>query len=117
MLDAFVKLVVGDLDDKKVYQNYRKRVTALPMEYRRIFKKMEHYLNYIDLSGCDMSLYINLLELMEACVVDHKSIQDVMGSDVATFCDEFVAASAKKGATTKEKFNQEILEHFHREVK
>ena len=39
MLDNFIKLVIGDLNEKREYKKIMKRVNALPKDYSFAFKK------------------------------------------------------------------------------
>lgn len=113
MAKSLIELVVGNLDEKRAYRRYMKRVNALPKDYRYAFQKMQHYLYNIDLTGCE-TLFPDLVELLEASAAEGKPILDVIGMDVAGFCDALVRASAPDTRTPREKFNQEILEHFRK---
>lgn len=117
MFKSFIQLIVGDLEDKRIYRQFKKRVNALPKDYRFAFKKIQHYLYYVDISGCDMSLFTDLVELFEDSAAHGKSVVEIVGNDVAAFCDELVLASSIKNPTTREKLNKEILDYFNKEVK
>lgn len=112
MFKSFIQLIVGNLDEKRIYRQFKKRVNALPKDYRYAFKKIQHYLYYVDISGCDMSLFTDLVELFEDSAAHNKPVLDIVGNDVASFCDELVLASATKNPTTREKLNKEILDYF-----
>lgn len=113
MAKSFIELVVGDLDEKRAYRRFMKRVNALPKEYRFAFKKMRNYLYYTDLTGCE-TLFTDLVELLEASAAQGRPVLDVIGTDVSGFCDELVRASGSDALTPREKLNKEILEHFHK---
>lgn len=117
MKKSFVELVIGNLDEKRRYRQFMKRVKALPKEYRFAFKKMQHYLYYTDLSCCEGTLFADLVELLEASAAQGTPILEVVGNDVAAFCDELVHASSPNALTTKEKLNREIVSHFKKEEK
>lgn len=112
MAKSFVELVVGDLDEKRAYRQFMKRVDALPKDYRFAFKRIQKYLYNFGAAGCDMTTYTELLDLFEASAAEGKPVLDVIGSDVAAFCDELLRASAPDAATSREKLNEEIQEHF-----
>lgn len=114
MAKSFIELVIGSLDEKRVWRRFIKRVNGLPGDYRFAFKKI---LNYFYNFGCDMAMLFDLLELFEASVAEGKPVSDVIGSDAAAFCDEVIRASAADTINVREQFNKEILEHFHREEK
>ena len=44
MIDNFIKLVIGDLDEKREYKQVMKRVDALPKEYRFALKEIQKYI-------------------------------------------------------------------------
>lgn len=114
MAKSFIELVVGSLDEKRAYRQYMKRVSALPKDYRYAFKRMQNYLYYSDLTGCE-ALFTDLVELLEASSAEGKPILDVVGADVAGFCDELVRVYAPNLPTPREKLNRDILKHFNRE--
>lgn len=114
MAKSWIALIVGNLDEKRAYRRFMKRVNALPKDYSYAFKKMRQYLYYTDLTECDGALFIDLVELLESSAAEGKAILDVVGEDVAGFCDELVRAAAPNALTPREKLNKEILEHFHK---
>lgn len=116
MAKSFMELVIGDLEGKREYRRFMKRVKSLPKEYRCAFQKMRSYLYNTDLSGCD-TLFPDLVELLEAAAAQGKPVLEVIGEDVAAFCDALVLASAPNALTPREKLNREIQAYFHREVK
>lgn len=113
MSKSLIELLVGDLGEKRAYRRFMKRVNALPKDYRYAFKKMQNYLYYTDLTGCE-TLFTDLVELLEASAAEGKPVLEVLGGDVAGFCDELVRASVPNAVTPREKLNKEILEHFHK---
>ncbi len=113
MPKSFLELIVGSLDEKRAYRQLMKRVNALPKDYRFAYKKIQHYMYYFEASGCDMDMLTDLLDLFEASACEGKAVLDVLGSDVATFCDELIRATTQHGATTREKLNEDILNHFY----
>lgn len=110
---SFIELIVGNLDEKRAYRQFMKRVNALPKDYSYAFKKMQNYLYYADLTGCE-TLFTDLVELLEVSAADGKPVLDVVGTDVAGFCDELVHASAPNTLTPRAKLNKEIMEHLRK---
>lgn len=115
MAKSFIELVVGDLGEKRDYRQFMKRVKALPRDYRYAFKKIQNYMYYFGDAVCDMTMYTDLLELLEVSAAEEKGVLDILGSDVAAFCDDLIRASASNTITTREKLNQEVLEYFYKE--
>lgn len=108
MLDSFIKLVIGDLDEKKEYRKMMARVKALPEDYRYAYEKMQKYMWAFG-SGFDMG---GLIELFEGGAAEGKRVLDITGEDVAAFCDELIRASGGEIVTQAEKLNREVAEHF-----
>lgn len=113
MAKSFMELVVGDLEEKRNYRRFMKRVDALPKEYQFAFKRMRGYMYNVDLTGCD-TLFTDLLELLETSAAEGKDVLAVTGTDVAAFCDGLVEVSAPHSPTSGKKLNEEIQEYFHK---
>lgn len=112
MVQSWVELVIGDLDEKRVWRRFKKRVNALPKDYRFTYKKI---LGYFYNFGCQQAMLSGLLELFEESAAEGKPVLTVVGSDVAAFCDELMQASGAADGDLRERLNREIREHFHRE--
>ena len=123
MLDAMIKLLVGDLEDKKEYKVLRKRVKALPEDYRFAFRKTEQYSNTVGpVDGnmavlTDLTFYRSLVDLFEASAAEGKQVVEVIGYDVCKFADELLRALAEGTQPVQEKLNREIAEKFNLEGK
>ncbi|MDQ8739326.1 DUF1048 domain-containing protein [Paenibacillus sp. LHD-38] len=125
MLDSFIKLIIGDMEDKRAYKQMMKRVDALPKDYRFAFRKIQHYMFSVGPPGGDMTIFTDLtmftdlVDLFESSAADGKQVLDVIGSDVGRFCDEFMRASVNTENTEKlrEKLNKEVMEKFKKEGK
>ncbi|WMJ86854.1 DUF1048 domain-containing protein [Anaerocolumna sp. MB42-C2] len=123
MIDRFMKLVIGDLEEKKEYSQMMKRVHALPQEYRFAFKKIQRYMYNIGAINGDTAVFVNfnvfigLLELFEASAAEGKNVIDITGSDVGRFADELIAAYSTGTETVRDKLNHEVAEYFKKEDK
>ncbi|MDF2937458.1 MAG: hypothetical protein K0Q90_2831 [Paenibacillaceae bacterium] len=120
MLDSIIKLIIGDLEEKRAYKQLMKRVNSLPEDYRYAFRKIQHYMFSVGPTGGDMTvftdltMFTDLVELLEASAAEGKRVLDVTGSDVGMFSDEFMRASVTHHETPREKLNQEIKEKFNK---
>ncbi len=120
MLDSIVKLIIGDLEDKRVYKQMMKRVDALPKDYRFAFRKIQHYMFSIGPPDGDMTIFTDLkmfndlVDLFEASAAEGRRVLDVIGSDAGKFSDEFMCASCTKAETARN-INKEIVEKFSKE--
>lgn len=121
MLDNFIKLIIGDLDEKREYKQMMKRVDALPEDYNFAFKKIQKYMYTLGAPGgnmtifTDMTMFTDLVDLFEVCAIDGRKVIDVIGNDVDKFCDEFMSAYITNSDTLRDKLNKEIKEKFDRE--
>lgn len=115
MLDSIIKLIIGDMEDKRAYKQMMKRVDALPKDYRFAFRKIQHYMFSVGPLGGDMTIFTDLVDLFEASAAEGRQVLDVIGSDVGGFCDEFMHASVTNTETLREKLNKEVMEKFNKE--
>jgi len=119
-LKKFIELIIGDLESKKEYKAFMKKVNALPKDYEFVFKKIQKYMwNFGYGFGEEI---INLYELFEASAAEGKHVLDVTGEDVAAFADELMALSkldGESGITLGEQveLNKEIETRVEQQVK
>ena len=114
MAKSIIELIIGDLEEKRAYRRFMKRVNALPKDYRFAFKKMRNYLYNMDLSGCGFDVFTDLLDLLEASAARNTPVLQVTGGDAAAFCDQLIDAANTQAATQRELLNREIWEKLHR---
>lgn len=94
-MKKFLELIIGDLESKKEYKAFMKKVNSLPKDYSFVFKKIQKYMwNFGYGFGEEI---INLYELFEASAAEGKYVLDVTGEDVAAFADELIALSKLDG--------------------
>ena len=94
-MKKFIELIIGDLESKKEYKAFMKKVNSLPKDYAFVFKKIQKYMwNFGYGFGEEI---INLYELFEASSAEGKHVLDVTGEDVAAFADELMALSKLDG--------------------
>ncbi|ASS92962.1 DUF1048 domain-containing protein [Peribacillus simplex] len=94
-MKKFIELIIGDLESKKEYKAFMKKVNSLPKDYVFVFKKIQKYMwNFGYGFGEEI---INLYELFEASAAEGKHVLDVTGEDVAAFADELMALSKLDG--------------------
>lgn len=109
LFDCFIKLTIGNLDEKRAYRKMWKRAKVLPQDYRFVYRKIYYYMMNRGANGEE------LLELFEQSAADGKRVLDVVGNDVGQFCDDFMSANGGCSNELREKINNEILEHFKKE--
>jgi len=120
MFDSIIKLIIGDLDDKRAYKQMMKRVDALPKDYKFAFRKIQHYIYTVGSINADMTIFedmtmfTELIDLFEASAAEGRQVIDVIGSDVDRFSDEFMSAYITNTETQREKLNKDIAEKFNK---
>jgi len=86
MLNYFKKL----RQDKKECRVYRKRIAALPPDFKQAMLALEKYLwNWAKGAGM-MGLLYSILDMFEAAVADGTPLSAVIGDDIATFADNLL---------------------------
>lgn len=111
MTKSFLELVIGGLDEKRAWKQMMKRVDALPEDYRFAYKKIQSYgYNF----GFCCVTQSDLIELFEENAAAGRPVLEVVGNDVAAFCDELIHVNEADIENAREKLNREILEHFHK---
>ncbi|MFF3013481.1 DUF1048 domain-containing protein [Streptomyces sp. NPDC057939] len=82
------------IDGKKQWRAYTARVKALPPDYRIVHKEMLRYLfkvGPIDLT--DGPLLPGIVDFFEEGVAAGKGVVQLIGTDVAAFCDGMIQDS------------------------
>lgn len=121
MLDSIIKLLIGDLEEKRAYKRLMKRVDAMPDDYRFAFRKIQHYMFSVGPPDGDMTIFTDLTmfrdlaDLLETGAAEDKHVLDVIGNDVDKFSDEFMRASSSAAESSRSQLNKEIMDHFQKE--
>lgn len=76
-------------EEKREYRELQARVKALPADYQTTYKAIEKYCYNTGLINNDWQRFNELLELFELSAMDNLPVKNVVGSDVAEFCDVF----------------------------
>ena len=82
------------IEGKKQWRAHMARVKALPPDYRIVYKEIQKYLfkvGPIDLF--DGSLLSGILDFFEEGVAANRGILELIGNDVAAFCDDLIKNS------------------------
>ncbi|WP_142826406.1 DUF1048 domain-containing protein [Planococcus soli] len=119
MLDSIIKLLIGDLEDKRAYKKLMKRVDSLPKGYRFAFHKIQHYMFSVGPPDGDMTIFTDLAmftdlaDFFETSASEGRNVLEVIGNDVGKFSDEFMRASNSGAESSRNRMNKEILEKFN----
>jgi DNA-binding ferritin-like protein (Dps family) len=82
------------IEGKKQWRAHVARVKALPPDYQIVYKEMQRYLfkvGPVDLP--DGGLLPGIVDFFEEGVAAGKGVLELIGSDVAAFCDDLVKDS------------------------
>ncbi|MGW4717845.1 DUF1048 domain-containing protein [Nocardia sp. NPDC004260] len=82
------------IEGKKEWRAHMARVKALPLDYRIVYKEMQKYLFKVGpVELADGSLLPGLLDFFEEGIAAGKGVMEVIGDDVAAFCDDLIKDS------------------------
>lgn len=82
------------IEGKKQWRAHVARVKALPPDYQIVYKEMQKYLfkvGPIDLA--DDQLLPGIVDFFETGAADGKGVLELIGTDVAAFCDDLIKDS------------------------
>ncbi|MEV0650999.1 DUF1048 domain-containing protein [Phytomonospora sp. NPDC050363] len=82
------------IDGKKQWRAHLARVKALPPDYRIVYKEIQRYLfkvGPVDLT--EGTLLADLVDFFAQGAADGKGVRELIGTDVAAFCDELIKDS------------------------
>jgi DNA-binding ferritin-like protein (Dps family) len=86
---------IGDvIEGKKQWRAHLARVKALPPDYRVVYKEIQRYLfkvGPVDLP--DGRLLSGIVDFFAEGAAAGKGVLELIGNDVAAFCDDLVKAS------------------------
>ena len=93
MAARWVEKVIGSLDEKKRYHEYKARVAALPENYRTALNGIERYLTYfggITSGAVIVKMFDDLADLFEQSAADGTPIRAIVGEDPVAFIEAFL---------------------------
>jgi len=82
------------IEGKKQWRAHLARVKALPPDYQIVYKEMQKYLfkvGPVDLA--DGRLLSGIVGFFEEGTADGKGVLELIGDDVAAFCDDLIKDS------------------------
>jgi DNA-binding ferritin-like protein (Dps family) len=93
MAKEWIEKVVGPLEQKRRYRQYKVRTRQLPAKYRTALEALERYLMHAGPGGDGanaMSMFEDLLDLFEQSAAKGTPIREIVGEDPVEFLEEFV---------------------------
>ncbi|GAA1413227.1 DUF1048 domain-containing protein [Catellatospora coxensis] len=94
------------IEGKRQWRAHVARVKALPPDYQIVYKEMQKYLfkvGPIDL--VDGGLLPGIVDFFETGVADGKGVLELIGPDVAAFCDDLIKDSRTYADVYQESIN------------
>ncbi|MCP3800249.1 DUF1048 domain-containing protein [Allokutzneria sp. A3M-2-11 16] len=82
------------IEGKKQWRAHVARVKALPADYQIVYKEMQRYffkVGPVDLT--DGTLLSGIVDFFEEGVAAGKGVLQLIGTDVAAFCDDLIKNS------------------------
>ncbi|WP_273130898.1 DUF1048 domain-containing protein [Bacillus weihaiensis] len=100
--------IIESLDDKRDWKAMEARAKALPREYYNSYKAIQKYMWAVGGGPSDWKeikcIFDGILDLIEQASEEGKKVTDLIGEDVAAFCDELVKDEEK----WKDKYRKEL---------
>ncbi|MEU4351897.1 DUF1048 domain-containing protein [Streptomyces sp. NPDC023838] len=82
------------IEGKKQWRAHVARVKALPPDYQIVYKEIQKYLFKVGpISLSDGPLLPGIVDFFEEGVVTGKGVLELIGTDVAAFCDDLIKDS------------------------
>jgi DNA-binding ferritin-like protein (Dps family) len=82
------------IEGKKQWRAHMARVKALPPDYRIVYKEMQRYFFKVGPVGLDDgALLPGVVDFFEEGVAAGKGVLQLIGNDVAAFCDDLIKDS------------------------
>jgi DNA-binding ferritin-like protein (Dps family) len=82
------------IEGKKQWRAHMARVKALPPDYQIVYKEMQRYL--FKAGPCDLPdgrLLSGIVDFFEEGAANGQGVLELIGNDVAAFCDDLVKSS------------------------
>lgn len=106
-MSKIVDAIIGSVADKKEWRSIEKRAKSLPQDYRVVYGKIKHYLwNSSGITTIDA--FRNLIDLFEESAANGKEVLEIIGNDVASFCDELVRGEKSYFEKMRKNLNRDI---------
>lgn len=113
MFKKIIETVIGDIQSKKDYKLYKKRVAKLPNEYKKTMQAIQTYMqNFGSLDGSEL---YDILDMFEIAIADGRKVNELIGNDIITFCDGVIQANPEK--TWINSYKKKISQKMSKELR
>lgn len=96
------------IEGKKQWRAHMARVKALPPDYQIVYEEMQRYL--FKVGPCDLAggrLLSGIVDFFAEGAADGEGVLELIGSDVAAFCDDLVKDSRTNADVYQESISGE----------
>ena len=107
------------IEGKKEWRAHMARVKALPQDYQIVYKEIQKYLfkvGPVELTE-GLGLLGGIINLFEESATLGKGVLEVVGNDVAAFCDNLIKDSKTYADIYQESVNQEVNNAMNKKSK
>lgn len=100
---------IGDiLEGKRQWRAHMARVKALPPDYQIVYKEIQGYLFKVgSVEAVEGHLLAGIVDFFEEGVATGRGVLELIGNDVAAFCDDLASGSHACAGTHQERVSGE----------
>jgi DNA-binding ferritin-like protein (Dps family) len=89
------------IEGKKQWRAHLARVKALPSDYQIVYKEIQRYLFKVGpIDVADGRVLSGIVDFFEEGVAGGKGVLELIGNDVAAFCDDLTVPSMSTSPAT-----------------
>ncbi|WP_066376344.1 DUF1048 domain-containing protein [Herbidospora mongoliensis] len=95
------------IEGKEQWRAHLARIKALPPDYQIVYNEMQRY--YFKIGPVDLverNLLAGILDFFEEGAADGKGVLELIGDDVAAFCDDLIKDSRTYAEIYQESIKQ-----------
>jgi DNA-binding ferritin-like protein (Dps family) len=95
MASRWIEVVIGSLEQKKQYKQYKARIEALPEPYGTVAKALQRYLMYcggVTDGETILKMFGDFADLWERAAADGTPVRTIVGENPVEFAETFAEA-------------------------
>lgn len=106
-MSKIIDTIIGSVAEKKEWRAIEKRAKALPHDYRVTYNEIKHYM-WKSSGILTIAPFKVLIDLFEEGSANSTNVLQIVGNDVAAFCDELVRGEKTYFEGWRDKLNRDI---------